>query len=73
MGAGPGAYSGGQALFSAEEPTVLLDRMEEPFIQPSLPHELTGQYASGTTFIEGLVYFRGGGFCTTVRPTPWSG
>ena len=59
MGAGPGAYSGGQALFSAEDPTVLLDRMEEPFIQPSLPHEMTGQYTSGTTFIEGLVYFRG--------------
>ena len=59
MDAGPGAYSGGQALFSAADPTQLLDRMDEPFIQPSLPHELTGQYASGTTFIEGLVYFRG--------------
>lgn len=58
MGAGPGAYSGGQALFSADDPTKLLDRMDEPFIQPSLPHELSGQYASGTTFIEGLVYFK---------------
>ncbi len=58
MEAGPGAYSGGQALFSAEDPTQLLQRMDRPFIQPSLPHELTGQYASGTTFIEGLVYFK---------------
>ncbi len=58
MDAGPGAYCGGQALFSATDPTVLLDRMEEPFICPSLPHEVSGQYASGTTFIEGLVYFK---------------
>ena len=58
MDAGPGAYCGGQALFSATDPTQLLDRMEEPFICPTLPHELTGQYASGTTFIEGLVYFK---------------
>ncbi|MCP9234889.1 glycoside hydrolase family 130 protein [Lewinella sp. JB7] len=58
MGAGPGAYCGGQALFSASDPTQLLDRMEEPFICPSLPHEVSGQYASGTTFIEGLVYFK---------------
>ena len=58
MGAGPGAYCGGQALFSAKDPTELLARMDEPFIKPSLPHELTGQYASGTTFIQGLVRFR---------------
>ncbi|MBB4079806.1 putative GH43/DUF377 family glycosyl hydrolase [Lewinella aquimaris] len=58
MDTGPGAYCGGQALFSAEDPTKLIDRMEEPFICPSLPHEMTGQYASGTTFIEGLVYFK---------------
>jgi predicted GH43/DUF377 family glycosyl hydrolase len=24
-----------------------------------LPHEMTGQYSSGTTFSEGLVFFRG--------------
>ncbi|NJB86007.1 putative GH43/DUF377 family glycosyl hydrolase [Lewinella marina] len=59
MDMGPGAYCGGQALFSAEDPTKLLDRMDEPFICPSMPHEMTGQYSSGTTFIEGLVYFKG--------------
>jgi predicted GH43/DUF377 family glycosyl hydrolase len=35
-----------------------LARQDEPFICPSLPHEMTGQYASGTTFIQGLVRFQ---------------
>ncbi|PCJ92312.1 MAG: hypothetical protein COA50_15740 [Flavobacteriaceae bacterium] len=54
-----GTYCGGQVLFDKNDPTKLLDRMEEPFICPSLPHEISGQYAAGTTFIEGLVYFKG--------------
>lgn len=53
----PGAYSGGQALFSSTDPTHLLDRSERPFIQPQLPWERSGQYAAGTTFLEGLVRF----------------
>lgn len=53
------AYCGGQALFSAKDPTQLLTRAEKPFICPSLEHELTGQYAGGTTFIQGLVFFKG--------------
>ncbi|MEN2283264.1 glycoside hydrolase family 130 protein [Algoriphagus sp. SE2] len=52
-------YTGGQALFSAKEPWKLLDRLEEPFIQPTLPFEKSGQYPEGTTFLEGLVYFEG--------------
>jgi predicted GH43/DUF377 family glycosyl hydrolase len=28
-------------------------------LKPSLPHEITGQYAAGTTFSEGLVFFKG--------------
>lgn len=52
-------YTGGQALFEAEEPWKLLDRLEEPFIQPTLPFEKSGQYPEGTTFLEGLVYFEG--------------
>ena len=55
---GPGAYCGGQALFSAADPTELLARQDTPFLCPDLPHEMTGQYASGTTFIEGLVRFK---------------
>ena len=50
-------YTGGQALFDANEPWKLLDRSDEPFIQPELPFEKSGQYKDGTTFVEGLVYF----------------
>ena len=53
-----GTYCGGQVLFDKNEPTKVLARLETPFICPDLPHEITGQYKAGTTFIEGLVYFR---------------
>ncbi len=54
-----GTYCGGQVLFSAKDPSRMLQRLETPFICPDLPHEITGQYQAGTTFIEGLVYFKG--------------
>jgi beta-1,2-mannosidase len=54
----PGTYSVGQALFAADNPAKLLARTEEPFFQPELPWERSGQYAAGTTFAEGLVWFR---------------
>ncbi len=53
-----GIYCGGQALFSATHPEKLIDRCNTYFIKPDLPHEINGQYSSGTTFIEGLVYFK---------------
>ena len=53
-----GTYCGGQVLFDKNEPTKVLARLETPFICPDLPHEITGQYKAGTTFIEGLVYFK---------------
>ena len=53
-----GAYSGGQALLDARDPTRLLDRTVMPFVQPELPWERSGQYKAGTTFLEGLSYFR---------------
>lgn len=52
-------YAAGEALFAAENPRHLLARTEEPVLKPTLPYERTGQYAAGTTFAEGLVYFRG--------------
>ncbi len=52
-------YTAGQALFSKEEPWKLLQRTDQPFLKPELPFEKSGQYADGTTFIEGLVFFRG--------------
>jgi len=54
-----GTYSVGQILFDPSNPEKVLSRSEKPFLQPSLPHELTGQYASGTTFAEALLRFRG--------------
>lgn len=53
-----GTYCGGQVLFDKNNPTQLLERLETPFICPSLPHEINGQYKAGTTFIQGLVYFK---------------
>lgn len=51
-------YTGGQALYDAKDPWKILDRAEKPFIKPELPFEKSGQYKDGTTFLEGLVYFR---------------
>ena len=55
----PGAYSVGEALFSASEPGKLLDRTEHPILTPVWPYERNGQYAVGATFGEGLVPYRG--------------
>ena len=55
----PGTYADGQALFDAKDPTRLLERTDRPFFQPEMPFETSGQYAAGTTFAEGLVFFEG--------------
>lgn len=52
-------YTGGQALFDARNPLKLIARSSEPFIKPTEEYERTGQYVEGTTFVEGLVPFRG--------------
>src|ERR1700733_14841207 len=54
-----GAYSDGQAMFSAEDPRNLLARTEKPFFKPEKSWGQSGQYAAGTTFAEGLVFFQG--------------
>lgn len=54
---GEGAYSCGQALFDANDPTHFIGRLDTPFFKPELPFEKSGQYAAGTTFGEGLVLF----------------
>ena len=56
-GLDPGAYSAGRAVFAADDPTRLIERSTRPFLQPELAWERSGQYAAGTTFIEGLVRF----------------
>jgi predicted GH43/DUF377 family glycosyl hydrolase len=51
------AYSDGQALFSTDDPRRLIARSKDPFFKPEEPWEQSGQYAAGTTFAEGLVFF----------------
>lgn len=53
-------YTAGQALFDARNPVRLLARTDAPFLRPTAPYEKSGQYTAGTTFVEGLVKFRGG-------------
>lgn len=50
-------YAAGEALFDAKNPAHLLAQTERPVLKPELPYERTGQYAAGTTFAEGLVFF----------------
>jgi beta-1,2-mannosidase len=54
---GPNAYAAGEALFSSGDPMHLLEQTGEPVLKPELPYEKTGQYAAGTTFAEGMVWF----------------
>jgi len=53
----PGAYSVERAVFDAHDPAHLLSRTTAPVFQPELAFERSGQYAAGTTFAEGLVWF----------------
>ncbi len=56
---GPNAYAAGEALFDAKNPAHLIEQTNGPVLKPELPYEKTGQYAAGTTFAEGLVFFHG--------------
>lgn len=51
-------YTGGQALFDSHNPMKLIDRSDQPFIKPEMDYEKTGQYEDGTTFLEGLSFFK---------------
>ncbi len=52
-----GVYACGQALFDKRDPTRLITRLDKPFFKPELDWEQSGQYAAGTTFSEGLVFY----------------
>lgn len=52
-------YSVGQIIFDSKDLTTVKERSDKCFLKPTLAHEITGQYAAGTTFAEGLVLFRG--------------
>lgn len=54
-----GTYAVLQAVLAADNPEKILSRTDAPVFQPQLPFEQSGQYAAGTTFSEGLVFFKG--------------
>jgi predicted GH43/DUF377 family glycosyl hydrolase len=54
-----GAYTAGQVLVDAKDPTRAIDRSEECFFRPEEAFETSGQYPDGTVFIQGLVHFKG--------------
>jgi beta-1,2-mannosidase len=53
-----GTYSVGRVFFDPKDLQTILIRSDRPFLKPTLPHEISGQYAAGTTFAEGLVYYK---------------
>jgi predicted GH43/DUF377 family glycosyl hydrolase len=52
-----GTYSAGQVLFDLNDPYKAIARLDVPFFRPMADFEKSGQYADGTVFIEGLVYY----------------
>jgi predicted GH43/DUF377 family glycosyl hydrolase len=52
-----GTYSVGMLVFDPENPGQLIHRSKDYLLKPTLPHEVTGQYKSGTVFAEGLVFY----------------
>ncbi|MCK5067531.1 MAG: hypothetical protein KAR16_08835 [Bacteroidales bacterium] len=53
-----GTYSVGKIVFDPSHPSEVLFRSDTCLLRPTLPHEMTGQYKSGTTFAEGLVRYQ---------------
>ena len=52
------SYCAGQALFSRDDPSKNITRLDLPFLRPMKPFEKSGQYVNGTVFIEGMAYFK---------------
>jgi beta-1,2-mannosidase len=52
-----GTYSVGKVVFDVNNPDKVISRSDTCLLKPTLPHEVSGQYKSGTTFSEGLVFF----------------
>lgn len=51
-------YRCGQIAFALDDPRRLVERADEPWLQPSAPEERAG-LVPNVTFVEGLVHFRG--------------
>ena len=52
-----GAYCAGQVLFDKNDPSVVLSRLEAPFIKPDRDYEISGQ-VNQVCFLEGMVPFK---------------
>jgi len=53
-----GTYSVGMVVFDVNDPERVISRSDTCLLKPTLPHEISGQYKSGTTFAEGLVLYK---------------
>ncbi len=53
-----GTYAAGQVLLDKNDPTKIIDRLDNYFIKPDKPYEITGQ-VNQVCFLEGLVHFKG--------------
>jgi len=53
-----GTYAGGQVLLDRNDPSKILHRLDQYFIRPDKPYEITGQVGQ-VCFLEGLAQFRG--------------
>ncbi|KIC96428.1 glycoside hydrolase family 130 protein [Flavihumibacter solisilvae] len=54
-----GTYTVGRVVFDRNDLKKVIHRSDTYFLKPDLPHEVTGQYKSGTTFAESINYFKG--------------
>lgn len=54
----PGTYSVGKAIFDPRNPTQVIAQYDKPVFTPAEAWERSGQYEFGTTFAEGLVFFK---------------
>lgn len=57
-----GTYSVGKIVFDPAAPAEVLFRSDTCLLRPTLPHEVSGQYKSGTCFAEGLVWYKSSWF-----------
>ena len=53
-----GTYAASQILFDKNDPTKVIDRMDNYFMKPDKPFEITGQ-VNQVCFVEGLVNYKG--------------
>lgn len=52
-----GTYAASQILFDKNNPTKVIDRMDDYFMKPDKPYEITGQ-VNHVCFVEGLVNYK---------------